>query len=238
MQPLLRVGGSVYGFPDYHVNSARPWRERRLRQELERAPNRNRNNRYTRAQGDLERAGFKLLKPAIRRARAFGKDRKRLASAHPFDDAAQAARRLAPVASVNREVARTPEVPPHEGHVEELFLSHYAELERQVSEQRRYVDQARMIRHVNVALFGADVVAAQDSYARPDCPGDQAAPPPRTPVLHRARAVKGAHDERDCRHHYRIKIPEQVGERCPQVYQYCFQLPQGSNQTSRSVFGQ
>ena len=81
-----------------------------------------------------------------------------------------------------------------------------------------------MVRHIDVVLIGPDVLASVNANARANCPGYQATPPPRAPMLHSSLTIKRPEQKRDRRHHYRVEIPEQVGERSPQINQNCFQL--------------
>ena len=104
-----------------------------------------------------------------------------------------------------------------------MLLRHDAKLIWQIGEERRRIDQTRMIRHIDIVLPRVEIIGAVHMNVGKDSPGDQATPPARTPVLHRARPIKRIDEQRDGCHHHGVEVPEQIRNWRPEVNQNCFQ---------------
>ena len=104
---------------------------------------------------------------------------------------------------------------------------------REACEQCRGIDEARMIRHVDIVPICAHVFGAKDTNPGEDAPGDQPAPPSSTPVLHRAGSIEGPQQQRYGSHHHRVGVPQQIGEGRPEINKKCLQLVQPRAQLKR-----
>src|ERR1700733_5477644 len=81
-----------------------------------------------------------------------------------------------------------------------------------------------MIRHIDVVAFWVQILGPVHADSRSDGPGDQAAPPPGTPMLHSSGMIEGRQCKRNRRHYHGVEIPEQVRKRRPRINQYLLEF--------------
>jgi hypothetical protein len=129
----------------------------------------------------------------------------------------KALRCLAGVTAIDGKVARTPEMPSHERHVEERPLGHDFEVVGQVRKQSGRIDEARMVGDVDVAATGLQLFDTMRLNPYPNRGGHHSAPPARARVLRLAAVIERPHQQRDRPHDDGLDIPEQVGERRPEI---------------------
>src|SRR5262245_31115181 len=171
-QILIRVFSRLDRLSDHYIDPARSRGKRCLWQQLESSSDRNRHNRNTCADRNFERSVLELLEPSVRSTSAFRKDSKRLACSNSLNYTAQALCRLSGIASIDWKISGRPEMPSHKRHVKQFLLCHDSELVWQVSKKGGDVDQARMVRHVNVVLVGPDILGSRNANSRKDAPGN------------------------------------------------------------------